>query len=131
VEQANLAGVTPLMSAAYAGSPEVVTKLLAAGARVDPVDRVKKNAAVYAAGRGCTACVDKLLQAGLPVNGRMEHDLTLLMWAAGYGNEDTVRLLLQRGADPSLKDDRGKTAADIAGELNYSTLAQLLASSRH
>jgi uncharacterized protein len=126
VQLANLAGVTPLMSAAFAGSPEIVGKLLAAGARTDAVDRVKKNAAVYAAGRGCTACLEQLLQAGMPVNGRLDHDLTLLMWAAGYGHEPTARLLLQRGAERSLRDDRGKTAADIARELNYTVLAGLL-----
>ena len=62
----------------------------------------------------------------MPVNGRLDHDLTLLMWAAGYGQEPTARLLLQRGAERSLRDDRGKTAADIARELNHTALAGML-----
>ena len=49
------------------------------------------------------------------------------MWAAGYGQEEVARLLLQRGADRSLRDDRGKTAADIARDLNHTVLAQMLA----
>ena len=126
VQLANIAGVTPLMSAAFAKSPEIMRKLLAAGARPEAVDRVKKNAAVYAAGQGCTDCLELLLAAGTPVDGRMDHELTLLMWTAGYGQEGTARLLLQRGADRSLRDDRGKTAAEIARELNYTELAQLL-----
>jgi uncharacterized protein len=36
-------------------------------------------------------------------------------------------MLLEKGADRSLRDDRGKTAADIARETNHSALAQLLA----
>lgn len=127
VQLANIAGVTPLMAAAYACQPEIVHRLLAAGARTDPVDRVKKNAAVYAAGQGCNACLEALLRTGTPVNGRLDHQLTLLMWSAGYGHEATARLLLEHGADRSLRDDRGKTAADIARELNYVELARLLA----
>jgi ankyrin repeat protein len=126
VQLANLAGVTPLMAAAYAGKPEIVRKLMAAGARDDVVDRVKKNAAIYAAGQGCTACLEELFKSGLPVNGRMANELTLLMWTAGYGHTDTARWLLGHGADRSLRDDRGKTAADIAREQNYVELAQLL-----
>jgi len=96
-------------------------------ARTEPVDRVHKTAAVYAAGQGCTGCLEQLLRAGTPVNARLDHDLTLLMWSAGYGQEAAARLLLERGADRSLRDDRGKTAADIARELNHPALAQLLA----
>ncbi len=41
------------------------------------------------------------------------------MWAAGYGKTDTVQALLAAGAKPGLKDDRGKSALDIAREQNY------------
>lgn len=122
----NLAGVTPLMAASYGGKPQLVHALLDAGARIDVVDRVKKNAATYAAGQGCTGCLQELLNAGMPVNARLENDLTLLMWTAGYGHEETAKVLLQRGADRSLRDNRGKTAADIARDQNFASLAQLL-----
>jgi ankyrin repeat protein len=126
VQLANLAGVTPLMAAAHAGKPQIVRKLLASGARDDSLDRVKKNAAVYAAGQGCTGCLEELLKAGTPLNVRLSNNLTLLMWTAGYGHIETARWLLGHGADPALRDDRGKTAADIAREQNYLELAQLL-----
>ena len=38
------------------------------------------------------------------------------MWAAGYGHTATVRLLLDQGADPDLRDDRGMTALMMAAE---------------
>ncbi|MBL0393717.1 hypothetical protein JJ685_21450 [Ramlibacter monticola] len=72
------------MAAAHAGKPKLVRKLLAAGARIDPVDRVRN------------------------------------------GHADTARWLIGHGADRSLRDDPGKTAADIAREQNYLELAQLL-----
>ena len=54
------------------------------------------------------------------------HELTALMWAAGYGKTDTVQALLAAGAKPELKDDRGKTALDIAREGNFPDTVKLL-----
>jgi len=54
------------------------------------------------------------------------NDLTALMWAAGFGKAATVRALLDAGADPARKDNRGKTAADIAREQGFSETVALL-----
>ncbi len=126
VNLANLAGVTPLMGAAFSGKVDIVRRLLAAGARIEPLDRVKKNAATYAAGNGCSECLHELIRVGTPVNAALENDLTLLMWAAAYGHEAAVRFLLAQGAERSLKDRRGETAADMASEGNHLTVAGLL-----
>jgi hypothetical protein len=126
VNLANLSGVTPLMGAAFSANAEIFSKLLAAGAKVDPLDRVKKNAATYAAAHGCTACLEQLLRTGTAPNAPLENNLTLLMWAAAYGHESTVRLLLAQGADRTLKDNRGKTAADMAREGNHLLVAKLM-----
>ena len=48
------------------------------------------------------------------------------MWAAGYGKTDTARALLTAGADPARKDNRGKTAADIARDGGFSETAALV-----
>lgn len=126
VNLANLSGVTPLMGAAFSGKVELLRLLLAAGAKIEPLDRVKKNAATYAAGNGCSDCLLALIRAGTPVNAPLENDLTLLMWAAAYGHETSVRLLLAQGADPKLKDSRGKTAVDMAREANHLKVVSLL-----
>ena len=60
------------------------------------------------------------------MNARYANDGTLLMWAAAYGHEQTVRMLLERGADASLRDDRGKTALAIAREQNQAAVVDLL-----
>jgi ankyrin repeat protein len=61
------------------------------------------------------------------------YGLTALMWAAGYdasaGVDDvdsTIKTLIEHGAAPDLKDDRGKTAADIARGLGRERAAKLL-----
>ena len=57
------------------------------------------------------------LDAGVDVNQRAGNGLTALMWAAGHSNDvpekdalATLDLLLARGADLSLTDNRGRTA---------------------
>lgn len=126
VNLANLSGVTPLMGAAFSANPDIFRQLLAAGAKSEPLDRVKKNAATYAAAHGCTSCLGELLRAGTAVNAPLENQLTLLMWAAAYGHEATVRFLLEQGADRAMKDNRGKSAADMAREGNHLVVAKLL-----
>jgi len=125
----NLAAVdrtTPLMAAAFAGHVQIMQTLLDAGAEIDTADQVFKTAMIYAAAQGHAPAVQLLLDRGVAVNRLYYHNLTALMWAAGYGQADCVRLLLERGADRALKDDRGKTAADIAGEQGYAEVAALL-----
>ena len=59
--------------------------------------------------------VDELVAAGVPV------DAVDPVWgghplraAAGGGRPDSVRRLLELGADPTLRDDQGRTALDLA-----------------
>lgn len=76
--------------------------------------------------------IDLLLEAGADINaqvtdslthtamlvsyvqGRNQEGRTALMAAAERGNERMVRHLLERGADPTLKDAGGLTALDLA-----------------
>ena len=67
-----------------------------------------------------------LVPAGVGANAVLAHQLTALMWAAGYGRTETVQALLAAGARTDLKDDRGKTALDIAREGNFPDTAKLL-----
>ena len=69
----------------------------------------------------------RLLASGIDVNATYEHDLTALMWAAGQGQADAVRLLLERGAQRDLRDDRGLTAAEIARQTNHAEIAEAIA----
>lgn len=126
VNLAAASGVTPLMAAAHGGYTEIVRALLAKGADFQAEDRLKKNAMTYAAGEGRTDVVVLLLKAGIDPNALYAHELTALMWAAGYGHTDTVKALLDAGARADLKDDRGKSALDIAREGNFAATVRLL-----
>ena len=126
-------GVRPLAAAAFNGSTESVEKLLQFGADPNALDDEGKSAIVYAAAHGYATVVVTLLQAGVDVNRRYAHGLTALMWAAGYdasaGVDDvdaTIKTLIEHGAALDLKDDRGKTAADIARDLGHERAAKLL-----
>ena len=66
-----------------------------------------------------------LLDRGVPINAAYENDLTALMWAAGQGQAGAVKLLLQRGANADLRDARGMTAAQIAGQAGHASVAAL------
>jgi ankyrin repeat protein len=126
VNLAAVNGVTPLMAAAHAGQTDIVRVLLAKGADIAAVDRLKKNAMTYAAGQGRTEIVVLLLRAGVDPNAVYAHDLTALMWSAGYGQTTTAQALLAAGAKAELRDDRGKTALDIAREGNFADTVKLL-----
>ena len=69
-----------------------------------------------------------LLDAGVPADAVYHNDLTALMWAAGYGKVETMRTLLAAGARADRRDDRGKTALDIAREQKQPEAAALLES---
>ena len=119
-------GITALMAAAYSGRAAIVDALLARGADVSAVDRLGKTAMVYAAGQGHEAVVRALLAHGVDANAVYRNDLTALMWAAGYGRDEAVKALLEAGARRDARDNRGKTAADIAREAGFTATAGLL-----
>ena len=126
-------GLRPLAASAFNGSTESVEKLLQFGADPNALDDEGKSAIMYAAAHGYATVVVTLLQAGVDVNRRYAHGLTALMWAAGYdasaGVDDvdvTIKTLIAHGAALDLKDDRDKTAADIARDLGRERAAKLL-----
>ena len=126
-------GLRPLAAAAFNGSTESVGALLKFGADPNALDDDGQGAIVFAAGHGYDPVVALFLQAGVDANRRYGHGLTALMWAAGYdasaGVDDvdaTIKTLIAHGAALDLKDDRGKTAADIARDLGHERAAKLL-----
>jgi ankyrin repeat protein len=74
-----------------------------------------------------------MLEAGVDVNRRFGNELTALMWAAGYPDDvdvgdgvATVELLLAKGAQLDLADNRGRTALMIAAERGHAEIVKLL-----
>jgi ankyrin repeat protein len=74
-----------------------------------------------------TALAQFLLDAGVGVNQPDIGGETALMNAASAGVSPMVELLLRAGADPTLRDHQGRSAADRASQRNNSKLAKTLA----
>lgn len=72
------------------------------------------------------ACIRILIANGARINERTDSGSTPLMRAAWFGNTEAVEELLRLGADPTLQDIRGRTAAMMAFERGHDELAQLL-----
>ena len=57
-----------------------------------------------AARKGDAEAVKKLLDEGVDVNTRFRYDATALFYACDHGHLEVVKVLLERGADMSIKD---------------------------
>jgi hypothetical protein len=122
-DQANEAGETPLMMAALKGSIDWVQRLLERGAAVQ---REGWTPLHYAATGPEPRTVELLLAARATVDAPSPNRSTPLMMAARYGSEGSVRLLLARGADARLRNDREMSAADFARSAGREALAAQL-----
>ena len=80
-----------------------------------------------AAKTGCIEIIKLLLSQGFDIDSRDRFGLTPLMWTALNGHEGAFQMLLQKGADPSLKYNSGRSLLHFAasGE-NTSIINELL-----
>jgi ankyrin repeat protein len=124
-------GFGPLGLASFFDHEPVVRLLLARGARVDAASAngMRVMPLHSAAASHSVPIARLLLDAGAPVNARQgagDLGFTPLMEAAFNGQTEMVDLLLERGADTTMRDDHGLTAADHARQNGHATLATRL-----
>ncbi|CAL2040217.1 unnamed protein product [Caenorhabditis brenneri] len=81
---------------------------------VNFADDVGQSLTNWASAFGSIEMVQYLCDKGADVN--KGHKSSSLHYAACFGRPDVVKLLLQRGANPDLRDEDGKTALDKARE---------------
>lgn len=72
------------------------------------------------------ACLRALIKAGANPNAANEEGITPLINAAWFGCHDATRELLRCGADQSLRDNKGKSAKDLASERGHQDVEELL-----
>jgi ankyrin repeat protein len=112
-------GTTPLMYAAASGSVDAVRTLLAAGADANAANDFGATALMW----GITDAekIRVLLAAGADVKAKSKMGRTpLYLAAANNGSSATVKLLLDRGANPTERDNQQSTpllAASAANDL--------------
>ena len=123
IDATNAVGETALMMAALNGRLNLAKKLLDHGAQVQ---KPGWSPVHYAASGPSTELLALLLDRGANVNALAPNGSTPLMMAARFGTEDSVKLLVQRGADKKLLNDRNLSAADMVRNLDRPWLLRWL-----
>ncbi len=124
VDAVNGAGETALMMAALRGQLDWMQRLLDRGARVNQEGWTPLH---YAATGPEPRAVALLLERAAAIDARSPNLSTALMMAVQYGAEDSALLLVGRGADAKLRNQRGENAGDIARRVGREALSARLA----
>jgi ankyrin repeat protein len=114
---------SPLMLAALAGMTEVCAQLITRNADVNKPGWAPLH---YAATSGNLDTLRLLLDNYAYIDAESPNQTTPLMMAAKYGNPQAVQLLLEAGADSSLKNALGLTAFDFAHQADRLDSANLI-----
>ena len=124
VEARNAKDESALMMAALRGNLEAARTLIARDADVNKTGWTPLHYAASGSADTAQAMVRLLLEHSAYIDAGSPNGTTPLMMAAQYGEIDVARLLLQEGADPTIKNQLGLTAADFARKAERDGLVQ-------
>lgn len=116
---------SPLMLAAIKGLTSVCEELIAKDADVNKPGWTPLH---YAATHGHLDVIRLLLKHHAYIDAQSPNGTTALMMAAHYGTPQAVQLLLEAGADATLKNKLGLTAVDFAHKGGRRDSAEIIAS---
>ncbi|MBO1582565.1 ankyrin repeat domain-containing protein [Bacillus sp. XF8] len=121
-------GWTPLHLAAYFGHKEIANFLLKKGANlhIKAKNRNENTPLQAAIANKKIEMATFLIGQGADVNAVQSGGWTGLHEAVLLGDEEIVALLIENGADKSIKKNDGKTAYDIALEKGHQHLLHLV-----
>jgi uncharacterized protein len=123
VEVSNRANETALMYAALHGSVDTATLLVEKGAQVNRPGWAPLH---YAATGGNQVMVDWLLERHAFIDAESPNRTTPLMMAVRQKHDAVARQLISAGADPTIRNRAGLTAADYAQRNDDKPLAEWL-----
>jgi len=107
--------VPAVFPAVQSGDVSQVAAAVAAGADVHALDEEGMTPLMVAVATNApTEVTEALLAAGADVNQQGANGMTALMYAAAQGTPAQVVYLLNAGADPTVRDAEGRSAADHA-----------------
>lgn len=114
-------GDNALMIACFKANKAAVQTLIERGAEVNRPGWAPLH---YAAASGSNEIVQILLDHSAYIDAESPNRTTPIMMAARGGHIMTVKLLLDEGADATLKNDLGMTAIDFAEKYNFKDIAE-------
>jgi ankyrin repeat protein len=114
---------TPLMLAAITNQLDWTKKLIEKGADVNQPGWTPLH---YAVTKGSTAIMRLLIENHAYLDAASPNGTTPLMMAAHYGTPMATKLLLEEGADPTIKNQLGLTALEFARRANKPESAQYI-----
>lgn len=137
-ESATRAAPAPVYAPAPAAPADAAPAVVAAAPAVADTSRSRQAMVVgtaasqflQAARGGQVKALQRLLAQGVAINTRDDKGNTALMLAVTHRQLNTVRILLDRGADPTLVNDEGLTALRLANQMNMPDMVQLLQTPR-
>lgn len=126
-EQRNATDESPLMMAALKGQLDVAQALIDKDADVNKTGWTPLHYAASGTTQDAKAMVALLLEENAYIDAASPNGTTPLMMAVRYGPGDVARLLVQEGADPTLKNELGLTALDFARQADRADMVELIA----
>ena len=118
---------SPLMLASLKGHLDLVKKLVERGGDVNKPGWTPLH---YAATNGHLEIMNFLLEHHAYIDAESPNKTTPLMMAAQYGTAPAVKLLLEAGADATLRNELGLNAIDFANRGKRADSAELIAAAR-
>jgi ankyrin repeat protein len=124
VEVRNAQDESPLMLAALRGYVEICAQLIERDADVNKPGWAPLH---YAATASHVPVMQLLLDQHAYIDAASPNGSTPLMMAAMYGSASGVKMLLEAGADPTIKNDLGLTAIDFAERVKKTDSTTIIA----
>ena len=117
---------SPLMMAAMRGELKVAAALIDKDADVNKTGWTPLHYAASSTQGDQLGVAKLLLENAAYIDAASPNGSTPLMMAAMYGNTSTLKLLLDEGADPTLKNQLGLTAVDFAQRADRKEMVELI-----
>ncbi|KAF3921062.1 Ankyrin-3 [Arthrobotrys entomopaga] len=120
-------GKTPLHHPCRLGNEAVMKLLIENGSDISNFDDYGRSPLRFAVDGGKLGAVKLLLEKGVDVNSPVDwHGGTALHWATRMGYTPIVQLLIEYGADPTLRCYDGRTALDYAKQVGNNAIIAIL-----
>lgn len=126
----NKHGSVLMFAATSVSDPEIISSLIARGAKVNEVEPTFLGTPLSAAAadNANPVIIRELVKHGANIDARVSHRHTILMVAALYNTHSgIIEELIAHGADISARNDSGETALDLAKKTGNTVAMNALA----